>query len=114
MLLDPRRGAFVRGLLAGNASHVVAQNVEERRARARQFGGQRIDICIRLVADDEPVLAVEHRKAAPHVVEGCLEARIELFQGLVALQNGSELLLESILQMRDFAGREGLMRRLAA
>ncbi len=70
--------------------------------------GQEIDIGVRLVADDEALLAVEHRQAAAHMIERGFEAGVELLELFVALQNSAELLLDGPLQMRDLIGRERL------
>ncbi len=112
MVLDPPGCRFLGSLLACGAAHVVAQNVEEWRARAGQLAGEEIDIGVRLVADDEPLLAVEHRQAAAHVIERCFEAGVELLEFFVALQYGAELLLDGPLQMRDLIGRERLRSHL--
>jgi hypothetical protein len=42
------------------------------------------------------------------VVERGFEAGIQLFEFLVALQDGAELFLQGILQMRNLVSREGL------
>ena len=74
--------------------------------------GQEIDIGVRLVADDKPLLAVEHRQAAAHMIERGFETGVELLEFFVALQYGAELLLDGPLQMRNLIGRERLRGHL--
>ena len=44
-----------------------------RRSGLEQLGRQRIQFCISLVVDDEPLVAVEHAQALGHVVQGGVE-----------------------------------------
>ena len=113
VVLDPSGGRLVRGVLARRAAHVIAQDIGERRAGAGQLRGQVIDVCIRLVADDKVLLAVEHRQPAAHMVERGLEAGVELLERFVALDERAELLLQSRLQMRNLFAREELRCLLA-
>ena len=73
-------------------------------AGAGQFFGQEIGAGIGGVADDEPLIGVEHRKAAAHVVERGFETGVELLELLVALQRIEKLLLEPERAARHTVG----------
>ena len=61
----------------GLAHHVVAHDIRKRCARSRELLGQIVDFAVKSVANDEPLLGIEHGEAARHVVEGNLEPLID-------------------------------------
>ncbi len=100
MLFDPVRDAGRPRYFPGCAAHVKCHDIGERRAGSRQLIGQEVDARVRLVADDEALVGIEHRKPAPHMVERRLEAGVEPLERLVALQRCCKLLLK-VLRLAD-------------
>ena len=84
-------GAIAPGL----ALHVIADDVRQRRARARQLRGQRIHFAIAVIADDQALLGVKHRQPAHHVVERDIEPGIELLELLFLLEQESHWIKRS-------------------
>ena len=80
MVFDPVALLFdiLRGIRAGLAFDVVAHDVRQRRAPPRQAFGQIENLSIHSVADDEPLLGVEHGQPASHIVKSNLEPAVEL------------------------------------
>ncbi len=63
---------------AGLTFDVVAHDVRQRGAPSCQAFGQIENLSIHSVADDEPLLSVEHGQPASHVVKSDLEPAIKL------------------------------------
>jgi hypothetical protein len=63
-----------------------------------------IDVGVGFVADDEALLAIEHRQPAAHVIERGLEARVQLLQHLVALERLAQLRFERCQTMGFASG----------
>ena len=63
---------------AGLPFDVVADDVRQRRAPPRQAFGQIENLSIHSVADDEPLLSVEHGQPTSHIVKSDLEPTVEL------------------------------------
>ena len=98
----------VLGALATRlALDVIAHDLGKRRAGPGQLLGEVVDLPVHFVADDEPLLGVEHRQPARHVVERDLEPAVELLELLLVLQNLFGVELEGGQRVRQ------LRRRLA-
>ena len=63
---------------AGLPFDMVAHDVRKRRAPPRQAFGQIENLPIHSVADDEPLLSVEHGKPTSHIVQRDLKPAVEL------------------------------------
>ena len=80
MVFDPVALLFdiLRSIRAGLAFDVVAHDVRQRRAPPCQAFGQIENLAIHSVADDEPLLSVEHGQPTSHIVKSDLEPAVEL------------------------------------
>ena len=63
---------------AGLPFDMVAHDVSQRRAPSGQAFGQIENLPIHSVADDEPLLSVEHGQPTSHIVKSDLEPAVEL------------------------------------
>ena len=80
MVFNPLALLFdiLRTIRAGLAFDMVAHDLRKRRAPPRQPFGQIENLPIHSVADDEPLLGVEHGQPARHIVQSDLEPAVEL------------------------------------
>ena len=80
MVFDPVALLFdiLGSIGAGLPFDVVAHDVRQRRAPPRQAFGQIENLSIHSVADDEPLLSVEHGQPTRHIVKSDLEPAVEL------------------------------------
>ena len=67
-----------------------------RYPRFQQCGWQRIHFGIALIADDQPLVGVEHAQALRHVVQGGVKSDV-----LGAQLRGDELALAQVKEMGD-------------
>ena len=74
---------FGAGRIVAAARHAIFEHLAERGSRFHLLAGEAVHLGVELVADHQPLLAIEHGQTLRHVVQGGVELLVLLLESLL-------------------------------